>query len=100
MLIFTIYGSEEHLRAFEKQLKDAGFDNFKDDPITSDGIPKELTIRCIIVPGFGNYVKKALLHCRLRLVSTQKHIVIKGDLAADEIERLIKSCTILTLKKG
>lgn len=90
---FKIYGSDEDLNAFEKQLKDVGFDKLKDDPIQSTGFPNVPSIKYTIVSGIGNCIKTILSSCHQRMVTTGKNgekIVIKGDLLVDEIERLLK----------
>jgi hypothetical protein len=90
---FKIYGSDEDLSAFEKQLKDAGFDKLNDDPIQSTGYPNVPSIKYIIAPGIGNCIKTILSTHRQRMVTRGKNggkSVIKEDLAVDEIERLLK----------
>jgi hypothetical protein len=88
-----IYGSDEDLSAFEKQLKDAGFDKLKDDPIQSNGYPNVPSIKYLIVSDIGNCIKTILSTRHQRIVTTEKNgekIVIKGDLPVVEIERLLK----------
>jgi hypothetical protein len=96
---FTIWGSDDDLRAFEKTFKDGGFDKYKDDPIPSFVLPGTETmgtfppvpsIKYDITPGIGNCIKNILSTRHQRLVASQKNIAIKSDLSADEIERLLK----------
>jgi hypothetical protein len=90
---FKIYGSDEDLNAFEKQLKDARFDKLSDDPIQSNGFPKVPSIKYVIAPGIGNCIKTILSARCQRMVARGKNrekIVVKGDLPVDEIERLLK----------
>lgn len=99
---FKIWGSDEDLHAFEEMFKDGGFDKCKDDPTPSIVLPGMETmgtfppapsIKYDIVPGIGHCIKTILSTRHQRLVAKQEKIVIKGDLSADEIERLIKcSC--------
>jgi hypothetical protein len=90
---FKIYGSDEDLNSFEKQLKDAEFVKLNDDLIQSSGIPNVPSIKYIIVPSIGNCIKTILSTRHQRMVARGKNgekIVINGDLPADEIERLLK----------
>jgi len=99
---FKIYGSDEDLHAFGKMFKDGGFDKCKDDPSpsimqpgmeTMGTFPADTSIKYEVAPGIGNCIKKILAARHQHLVATGKdgkQIKIRGDLSANEIERLLK----------
>ena len=89
---FKIYGSDEDLNTFEKQLKDAGFDKLRDDPVQSNGFPNVPSIKYAFVSGIGNCLKSILSIRHQRMVGRGEKggkIVVIGDLPVDEIERLL-----------
>jgi hypothetical protein len=96
---FKIYGSDEDLHALEKMFRDGGFDKCKDDPTLSGGFPPVPSIKYDIAPSIGNCIKNILSTRNQRLVARQKRIVIKSDLPADEIERLVKCSRYFDIEK-